>query len=136
MWQKTNKTDCKRMKTLTDKELELMNILWEKGPQGMRDLYNATPEPRSHFNTISTMIHRLEEHGMVKHRAVSLRVYLYEAAMSREDYQMYAQKDAIDRAFGGSYMNFISKLVEHEEISIDELKELIAMVTDKSSKNN
>lgn len=111
-----------------------MNILWEKGRMSMRELYNATPEPRSHFNTVSTMIRRLKEHGMVRHCAVSLKVYLYEATLSREDYQMYAQKDAVDRAFGGSYMGFISKLVEHEEISIEELKELIELARRSSLK--
>ena len=116
------------MKILTDKELELMHILWEKGTMGMRELYDNTPEPRSHFNTISTMIRRLEEHGMVKHRAVSVKVYLYEAAVTQDDYQRYTQHDLVDKAFGGSYMGFISKLVEEEEISIEELKELIAMV--------
>ena len=119
------------MKTLTDKEMELMQILWDKGSLGMRELCENLSEPRSHFNTISTMIRRLEEHGMVKHRAVSLKVYLYEAAVTRDEYQNYAQRDLVDKAFGGSYMGFISKLVEEEEISIDELRELIELIEKK-----
>ena len=110
------------MKTLTDKEMELMQILWNKGSLGMRELYENLPEPRSHFNTISTM---------VKHHAVSLKVYLYEAAVTLDEYQHYAQRDLVDKAFGGSYMGFISKLVEEEEISIGELRELIELIEKK-----
>ena len=119
------------MKTLTDKEMELMQILWDKGSLGLRELFENLPEPRSHFNTISTMIRRLEEHGMVKHHAVSLKVYLYEAAVTLDEYQHYAQRDLVDKAFGGSYMGFISKLVEEEEISIGELRQLIELIEKK-----
>ena len=80
------------------------------------------------FNTIATYVRRLEQHGMIKHQELSPRFYTYQAAVSREQYVSYINKESITRFFDGSYMDFISRLVKHHEVSIDELKELIRMV--------
>ena len=47
------------MKKLTDKELTIMEALWEKGEQSIRDLISNLPEPAAHFNTIATYVRRL-----------------------------------------------------------------------------
>ncbi|MBQ8736738.1 MAG: BlaI/MecI/CopY family transcriptional regulator [Bacteroidaceae bacterium] len=119
------------MKTLTDKELEIMNVLWDKGAMSMRELHENMPEPRSHFNTVSTVVRRLEEQGFINHVALGARFFHYEAAISREAYNVRKQKSFVERFFDGSYMNFVSQLVKDEDISIEELKELIRMVEEK-----
>ena len=55
------------MKKLTDKELTIMEVLWEKGEQSIRDLINYLPDPTVHFNTVATYVRRLEMHGMISH---------------------------------------------------------------------
>lgn len=119
------------MKKLTDKELEIMNVLWENGALSMRDLVEKLPEPKPHFNTVSTFVHRLENSGMVSHRELGARFFLYEAAMTKEKYAEMLNRDSVSKLFAGSYMDFISCLVEQQEVSIDELKELIRMIEDK-----
>lgn len=116
------------MKKLTDKELQIMEVLWKKGSLSTRDIILHLPETTSHFNTIATYIRRLEQHGMIKHQELSPRFYTYQAAVSREQYISYVNKENVTRFFDGSYMDFISRLVKHHEVSIDELKELIRMV--------
>ena len=116
------------MKTLTDKELEIMNVLWDKGAMSMRDLHDNLPEPRQHFNTVSTVVRRLEERGFISHEALGARFFHYGAAISREDYNTRKQKSFVSKFFDGSYMNFVSQLVKEEEISVEELKGLIKMV--------
>ncbi|MDO4823066.1 MAG: BlaI/MecI/CopY family transcriptional regulator [Bacteroidales bacterium] len=116
------------MKKLTDKELEILNVLWDKGALSMRDLTEQMPEPKPHFNTLATYVRRLETHGMITHKALGPRFFLYEAAMTREKYAEMMNKDSIDKFFNGSYMDFISQLVTEQEISIDDLKELIKMI--------
>ena len=118
----------KYMKKLTDKELQIMEVLWKKGSLSTRDIILHLPETTSHFNTIATYIRRLEQHGMIKHQELSPRFYTYQAAVSREQYISYVNKENVTRFFDGSYMDFISRLVKHHEVSIDELKELIRMV--------
>ncbi len=117
------------MKKLTDKELEIMNVLWENGALSMRDLVEKLPQP--HFNTVSTFVRRLERSGMVSHKELGARFFLYEAAMTKEKYAEMLNRDSVSKLFAGSYMDFISCLVEQQEVSIDELKELIRMVENK-----
>lgn len=116
------------MKKLTDKELTIMETLWEHGEQSIRDLINYLPGPVAHFNTIATYVRRLEMHGMISHKELSPKFYLYDAAVTREQYINAINKDNVNKLFGGSYMSFISNLVKEHDVSVDELKELIKMV--------
>lgn len=61
------------MKTLTEKELDIMNVLWDNNGLMMRELYEFLPEPRTHFNTISTFVRRLEEESFITHEALGGR---------------------------------------------------------------
>ncbi len=116
------------MKKLTDKELAIMEVLWEHGELPIRDLINFLPGPAAHFNTIATYVRRLEMHGMIRHKELSAKFYLYDAAVTREQYINAYHKENVDKFFDGSYMDFISNLVKEHDVSVDELKELIKMV--------
>lgn len=119
------------MKKLTDKELAIMEVLWEHGELSIRDLINFLPGPAAHFNTIATYVRRLEVHGMIRHKELSAKFYLYDAAVTREQYINAYHKENVDKFFDGSYMDFISNLVKEHEVSIEELKELIRMVEEE-----
>ena len=116
------------MKKLTDKEIEVMNVLWNGGPMSMRDILEHLPQPQPHFNTVATFVRRLESCGMIAHKELGARFFLYEPAVSRQEYAEMMNKESVNRFFGGSYMEFISCLVKQQEVSVDELKELIKMV--------
>ena len=119
------------MKKLTDKEIAIMNVLWNGGALSMRDIQERLPEPQPHFNTVATFVRRLESSGMITHRELGARFFLYEPAVSREKYAEQINKESVNRFFGGSYMEFISCLVEQQEVSVDELKDLIKMIEKK-----
>jgi predicted transcriptional regulator len=70
-------------------------------------------------------------HGMITHKELSPKFYLYDAAVTREQYINAIHKENVDKLFGGSYMSLISKLVEEHDVSVDELKELIRMVEEE-----
>jgi len=119
------------MKKLTDKEIAVMNVLWDGGAMSMRDILERLPEPKPHFNTVATFVRRLEQSGMITHKELGARFFLYEPAVSRERYAEMMNKESVNRFFNGSYMDFISCLVKQQEVSVDELKELINMVEKK-----
>ena len=48
---------------MTDKEEELMRIFWNHGPMFVREIVELYPEPRPHFNTLSTFVRNLEQKG-------------------------------------------------------------------------
>ena len=74
------------MKKLTDKELKIMDVLWDNGPLSTRDIITHLPDITTHFNTIATYVRRLEHHGMIGHEELSPRFYLYHATVTREQY--------------------------------------------------
>ena len=57
------------MEKLTPREEELMRCFWTRGPLFVRELVALWPEPKPHFNTLSTMVRGLEAKGYVGHKA-------------------------------------------------------------------
>lgn len=115
------------LKKLTAKEEEIMRLYWEKGPMFVRELLNYYPEPRPHFNTVSTMVRSLEAKGYLAHHSFG-NSYQYYPIVSEEDYGRNTIKGAVSRYFENSYLTAVSALVEEEKISLDDLKELIARI--------
>ncbi|MBD5210358.1 MAG: BlaI/MecI/CopY family transcriptional regulator [Bacteroidales bacterium] len=118
---------------LTDKEEELMRMLWEHGPMFVSQLLELYPEPKPHFNTVSTVIRRLESKGIVAHNDVS-GSYQYYPVAERETYGNRSLGRVIKSYFKGSYYGAVSALVAEEKISADELRELLELVEQKSKK--
>ena len=121
------KTKRKAMKGLTAKEEEIMGFFWEKGPLFVKEMVEFYDEPRPHFNTISTYVRSLEEKGYLAHRGFG-NTYQYYALVSREDFKKKTLRGVISKYFNNSYLGVVSSLVREEEISLDELKELIREV--------
>ncbi len=115
------------MKSLSAREEEIMGYFWEKGPLFVKEIVEFYDEPRPHFNTLSTFVRGLEEKGYVSHRSFG-NSYQYYAVVSREDFKKKTLKGVIGKYFNNSYLGLVSSLVKEEEISLDELKELIREV--------
>jgi BlaI family penicillinase repressor len=114
----------KIMKTLTAKEEEIMGYFWDKGPLFVKQLLDFYDEPRPHFNTLSTIVRGLEEKGFLSHETFG-NTYQYYAVVSRDDFKKKTLKGVISKYFNNSYLGAVSSLVKEEEISLDELKQLI-----------
>ena len=115
---------------LTDKEVFIMNLLWNHGPMYVREMLEYYPEPRPHFNTVSTTVRILEEKGYVVHQAVGSS-YRYSAAVAPDDFRGRSLADVVRSYFNNSYKQVVSALVEDEKISVEELRELIELVESK-----
>ena len=115
------------MKTLSAREEEIMGFFWERGPMFVKEMVELYDEPRPHFNTLSTFVRGLEEKGYVAHRAFG-NTYQYYAVVSREDFKKKTLKGVISKYFNNSYLGLVSSLVKEEDISLDELKDLIREV--------
>lgn len=115
------------MKRLTNREEFVMKLLWEKGPLFVKEMLPLFEEPTPHFNTVSTIVRALEDKDYVAHKAYG-STHQYFAIVSEEEYGAMNIKNAVGRYFKNSYLAAVSSLVKEEKLSIDDLKELIAMV--------
>ena len=115
------------MKTLTAKEEEIMEFFWEKGPMFVKQLVELYEEPRPHFNTLSTIVRGLEDKGYLSHTAFD-NTYQYHAVVSEEEFRRKTLRGVISKYFNNSFLGAVSSLVKEEDISVEELKELIRQV--------
>jgi predicted transcriptional regulator len=115
------------MKALSNKEEEIMELFWEKGPMHVRQLLEFYDDPKPHFNTLSTFVRGLETKGFIGHETLG-NTYLYHAVVSRDEYKRRTLRGVINKYFNNSFLGMVSALVKEEDISVDELKELIRQV--------
>ena len=115
------------MKVLTSKEEEIMGFFWEKGPLFVKQILAYYDEPKPHFNTLSTIVRGLEEKGYLDHATFG-NTYQYFAIISEQDFHKGTLKNVISKYFNNSYLSAVSSLVKEEDISLDELKQLISEV--------
>ncbi|MGP1537507.1 putative transcriptional regulator [Bacteroides heparinolyticus] len=115
------------MKGLTVKEEEIMGFFWEKGPLFVKEMLGFYAEPKPHFNTLSTIVRGLEDKGFLSHHTYG-NTYQYYAVVSEEDFRKRTLKDVIRKYFDNSYLSAVSSLVKEEELSLEELKQLILEV--------
>lgn len=117
---------------LTEKEMMIMKMLWEHGPLFVREMLTYYPEPKPHFNTVSTLVRILEEKGRVAHESFG-PTYRYYAVTKQEEMRDRSLRQVIADYFNSSYKSAVSALVDEEKISVEELKEIIRMVEDRKS---
>lgn len=115
---------------LTPKEEEVMQLLWAYGPILISRLVELYPDPKPHFNTVSTVVRRLEAKGFVGHKDIG-GSFRYFATVEKEYFRNRRFGSFIKNYFGGSYYGAVSALVAEDKISADELKELLELVENK-----
>lgn len=108
---------------LSEKKEVIMNHFWDKGELFVRELRELYPEPKPHFNTLSTQVRELESDGFLDHKAYG-PTYQYFPIVTRDEYSRFSMGGFIGNYFG-SYLNAVSAFVGDGKVSIDELKELI-----------
>ncbi len=116
---------------LTPKEEELMQYLWEYGPITISRLVDLYPEPKPHFNTLSTVMRRLEAKDFAGH-SESSGTYIYHAIAEKDEFRKRSFGNLIKNYFGGSYFGAVSTLVAEEKISAEELRELLELIDNKN----
>lgn len=117
------------MKKLTNKEREVMELFWQHGPMFIRELLEHYEEPRPHFNTLSTIVRRLEHEGYIGHKQYG-STYQYNAIISEQDYAKRNIFRLVDNYIADSYKGLVSTFLKEEKLSLDELRDLISQVED------
>jgi BlaI family transcriptional regulator, penicillinase repressor len=117
------------MQRLTPREIELMTVLWERGPSTVAEVRDALGDS-SAYTTILTLLRVLEEKGHVS-REVEGRAHRYRALIDREE----ASSSAIDRVLGqffrGSPERLLTQMVSDRELDDATLRRLRALLDER-----
>jgi len=118
------------MQKLTNKEEEIMQILWKLEKAFVKEVMAEITEEQPHYNTLSTIIRNLEDKGFVAHHAYG-NTHQYYPIVKMEDYRKRFMNTAIETYFNSSYKNMVSFFAEEEKISAEELREILAIIENK-----
>lgn len=118
------------MQKLTNKEEEIMHILWNLKKAFVKDVLAEIEEDKPHYNTLSTIIRNLEEKGYVSHTAYG-NTHQYYPIVTKETYRKEFMNTAIENYFNNSYKNMVSFFAEEQKISAKELREILDLIEKK-----
>jgi BlaI family penicillinase repressor len=117
------------MKTLTKAEEQIMQALWKTGPAFVKEIIDEMPEPKPHYNTISTLVKILIEKEFVDFKAYG-KSHQYFPLITKEAYSHKTLNGIVKGYFEGSFSNMVSFFVKEKELSVKELESLIEKIKD------
>lgn len=121
----------KSQKPLTRAEMDVMNILWDStAAMTVNDIVERCSEPRPAYTTVATFLKILEAKGYVEHRRKEEagRTFYYSFMLSRDKYITSVLNNVKDALFGNSAKNMFSFLIQNEDLSDDDLHEIMDMI--------
>ena len=121
------------MKRLTHREEMIMQILWRLEKGFVKDIISemlAMGEPEPPYNTISSIVRKLDTEGIVGHEAFG-KTYRYFPILKKEAYRKSSFRQFIDNYFGGSKEQMLSYFVKEEQIDSEELDQLLEELKNK-----
>ena len=119
------------MKKLTPKEEQIMQVLWQLEKAFVKDIIEELPEPRPHYNTVSTIIRLLEERGVVSHKAYG-NSHQYYPLLSKRAYTRAIMGDVLADYFDNSVKRLVAFFAEEEKLDEEELAEIKRIIEQKN----
>ena len=119
----------------TDAELDILGVLWERGPSTVREVHSVLNKRRdTGYTTVLKFLQIMYEKGLVT-RDESNRAHVYEAVASREATEEGLVETFVDKAFGGSASKLVLRALASRPASADELAEIRALIKKLEEEN-
>jgi len=115
------------MKQLTKAEEQVMQALWKISKGFLREVVEAMPNPKPHQNTVATLLKILAEKEFVGIEAIG-RQHQYYPVVARDEYSKRSMKQLVKGYFEGSFSNVVSFMVKENNISVEELENLLQQI--------
>lgn len=119
------------MQKLTNKEEQIMHILWKLEKAFVKDVMAEIKDDKPHYNTLSTIVRNLEDKGFVGYTAYG-KTHQYFPIVSKEAYRKRFMNNAIESYFNNSYKNVVSFFAKEEKISVEDLRDIINLIEKKA----
>ena len=121
---------------LGELQLAIMQILWQRGEASAADVHAALYEERGlAFTTIATMLAKMEQKGVVAHRAEG-RKFIYRPLVSESEVRRSMVDELRDRLFGGNVTELVSHLLSTNDLDPTELARLKSLIAAQEKKQH
>ncbi len=117
----------KKSQTLTEAELRLMDVLWQKGQATVAEVTESLAPPPLAYNTVLTTMRILEQKGYVSHEEDG-RAYVYSPLVQQDEAAQSAVGQLVSRFFGNKSTALALRLVEEQRPSDEELDRLKKLI--------
>lgn len=122
-------------KTPTSAELEILNLLWEKHPQTVKDIHEKLMDKKDvGYTTTLKIMQNMFEKGILK-RELNGKSHLYYPILKQEETQGRLLNTFLETAFGGSASNLVMQLLGNKKASKEELDKIKALIDQIEKKN-
>ena len=112
----------------TDAELEILRVIWQRGPCTVRQVHDeVSPRRQTGYTTVLKLLQIMTEKGLVK-RDESQRSHVYTAASGEEETQGQLVGELMNKAFGGSAAQLVLRALSNKPASAEEIAEIRRML--------
>jgi len=121
-----------RARTLTEQELEIMKVVWERKASTVRDVYEALRERKGvAYTTVMTMMNILESKGHLVKRPEG-RAYVYEPSQAQTQVISGMVQEFVDRVFDGAARPLVLSLLQERKLSREDLEEISRLIDEET----
>src|SRR5437016_7989685 len=115
---------------LSDLQLAIIRVLWDKGEASATEVQLATKRSRPlAITTVSTLLARLEKKGIVSHRTAG-RTFVYRARVSELDMRRKAISGVIRNLFRGNPSEVVGQILSERDVGEEDLERMRRMIQD------
>jgi len=108
----------------TQAELEILRVLWQRGPSSVREVHHELSQSRATgYTTVLKLLQIMTEKGLAR-RDDRERTHIYEPGVAQEDTQRQLVSDLLERAFDGSSSQLILQALQSRPASREEIEEI------------
>ena len=116
---------------LTALQLAVMQVLWSRDEASVTDVQRAMTGRRLALTTVATLLVRLEQRGLVSHRAEG-RQYIYRSRVSPAEVKETVTRELLRTLFDGDVAAFVSQLLDARKLTREEVADLQRLVRNKA----
>jgi BlaI family transcriptional regulator, penicillinase repressor len=117
-----------KTRTLTEQELEIMKVVWERKAATVRDVYEELRERKGvAYTTVMTMMNILETKGHLVKRPEG-RAYVYEPSQAQTQVISGMVQEFVDRVFDGAARPLVLSLLQERKLSREDLEEISRLI--------
>lgn len=114
----------RQSETLTEAELRVMNVLWNKAPATVQQVLDwLTTDHDLAYNSVLTTIRILEKKGYLKHTKDG-RAHIYRPVIARDEASRSEVRHLVSRFFGNSHHSLLVNLLQEQSLDAEEIKQL------------
>ena len=112
----------------TDAELEILRILWERGPSTVREVFrDVNARRQSGYTTVLKLMQIMNEKGLVR-RDETVRPQVYRSSRTQKNTQRQLLRDLLDRAFSGSSSSLVLQALSTKKTTSEEREQIREML--------